>query len=59
MNKPTEKQIAYILSLCGGRFESDAYREIAKVCGGSASSAQRSATKEHASRTIDALKKGR
>jgi len=55
-NAPTAKQIAYILSLTGGRHESDAYRAIAKVLGISTSSAQRRATKSDASRTIDALK---
>lgn len=57
MNKPTEKQIAYINSLIGGRYDSDAYRAIGKVCNISTSSAQRRATKEDASKTIDTLKK--
>jgi transposase len=54
-NAPTQKQISYILSLCGGRYDSDAYREIAKTCGISTSSAQRRATKADASKTIDRL----
>jgi hypothetical protein len=57
MNNPTQKQISYILSLCGGRYASDAYREIGKTCGINTSSAQRRATKEDASRTITRLKK--
>lgn len=57
MNKPTAKQIAFINSLIGGSYDSDAYRAIAKHLGISASSAQRRATKQDASATIDALKK--
>ena len=56
MNRPTPKQIAYILSLCGGRHEGDAYREIAKDCRISVSAAQARATKDDASHTIDRLK---
>jgi hypothetical protein len=57
MNMATEKQIGYIASLVGGRFESDAYRAIGKHFGISASSAQRRTTKQMASEVIDSLKK--
>ncbi len=56
MNRPTEKQITYIVALVSGRREDDAYREIAKVCNISTSAARRRATKQDASRTIEALK---
>ena len=56
MNKPTDKQIAFILSLVGGRYDSDAYRAIGEVCGISTSAAERRATKQDASRTISELK---
>ena len=51
MNAPTEKQIAYILSLSGGRRESDAYAEIAKTFGISTSSATDPATSLGARKT--------
>lgn len=56
MNRPTEKQLAYILSLVKGSHESDAYRAIGSVCRMSTSAAKRRATKQDASKTIDHLK---
>lgn len=53
----TEKQIDYIIRLCGGRDDHDAYQAIANVTGMSVSAARRRASKQDASRTIDALKK--
>jgi hypothetical protein len=52
----TEKQIDYILKLIRGRHDRDAYREIGRDMGASASAAQRRATAQDASRTIDRLK---
>lgn len=57
-NAATDKQISYILSLCHGRHESDAFREIAKDMGCSATAATKRATKQDASVTIARLKKG-
>lgn len=58
-NRPTDKQINFILSMCNGRHESDAFSEIAKDMGCSTSAAQRRATKQDASRTIERMKKAR
>jgi hypothetical protein len=58
-NQPTDKQIDFILSLCGGSHYSHAWAEIAKDKGCSASAAPRIATKADASATIDRLKKGK
>ena len=55
-NRPSQKQIAFIISLCGGHYDSDAYREIAKDMGRTMTAAQSRSTKEDASRTIDRLK---
>ena len=55
-NRPTDKQINYILAITNGRHESDAYRAIGQVCGFSMSSAMRRATKQDASKTIETLK---
>jgi hypothetical protein len=52
---PTAKQLQYIASLVGGRTEDDAYRAIARICGISLAAAKRRATRQDASRTIDAL----
>lgn len=57
--KPTSKQIKFLLSLIGARYESDAYRYIGQVCGISMSAAQSRATKDDASRAIDAALKAR
>lgn len=54
-NRPTRKQLDYILSLCDGRYDSHAYAEIAKDMGCSTSAAQRRSTKADASETIDRL----
>lgn len=58
-NYPTDKQINYILRLCNGRHDWDAYAEIAKDMGCSTSAAQRRATKGDASKTIDRLSRGK
>lgn len=55
-NRPTGKQVAYILKLCNGRHESHAYAEIAKSMGCSTTAASRRATKNDASETIDRLR---
>lgn len=57
MTRPTEKQIAYILSLCDGRHESDAYRAIAETMRVSMSAASKRATSKDASETIDRLRR--
>lgn len=56
MNKATEKQISYIVSLVGGRFDSDAYRAIGRHFGISTTAASRRSTKQMASEVIDKLK---
>lgn len=56
-NAVTDKQIDYILSLCHGRHDSDAYREIARDMGCSMTAAQQRATKRDAASTIDRLRK--
>lgn len=57
-NRPSEKQINYILKLINGRYDSHAFAEIAKDMGVSATAAASRATMQDASRTIDRLKKG-
>jgi hypothetical protein len=58
-NYPTDKQIAYILRLINGRYDSDAFRAIAEDMGCAPSAASRRATKGDASRTIERLTAGR
>lgn len=59
MAAPTRKQLEYIIDLCGGRREDDAYREITKDISdrsyGSLKAVKRGATRRDASRTIDRL----
>ena len=55
-NGPTDKQMKYILSLCGGRYDSHAFGEIARDMGVSTTAASRRATKDDASRTIERLR---
>ena len=57
LNRPTDKQIAYLCSLIGGRYSTDAYRFIGQMLGISASAAASRATKEDASRAIDQAKR--
>ncbi len=54
-NGPTDAQINYILSLCNGRYDSQAFAEIARDMGVSTTAASRRATKDDASRTIERL----
>ncbi len=54
-NAPTEKQINFILKLSGGSREWDAFHQIAKTIGCSASAATKRATMAHASATIERL----
>ena len=56
MNGPTDKQVSFILKLCNGRHETDAFREIAEDMGCSTTAALRRATSRDASATIDRLK---